>query len=397
MTRKEINRCGLMEQVKNHRIRQMDAAEMLGVSDRHFRRLLKAYRENGEEGLLSKKRGKPSNRRTPEKIRQKVIKLIKKDYQGFGPSLATEKLKEKHKIQISNETVRKWMIEEGVWKARKQKKLKVYQRRNRRSKEGELIQIDGSPHDWFEGRREKCCLLGFIDDATSKIMHLKFVEVESTRGYLESFKEYIGKHGKPKCCYSDRHNIFRINQMEEGNQKKGITQLGRALKELDIELICANSPQAKGRIERLFSTLQDRLVKELRLEGISRIEEGNSYLPKYIEKHNKKFAIEAERKENAHRKVRGEEELEKTLCYKEERTISKNLELSYGGRIIQIQEEKEVNRLRRSKVTVVEELDGTVHIQYQGRELKYKELLVKDRQGRILDRKGVTLGKRKIG
>lgn len=164
MTRKEIARCGLIEQVEKQKVSQVDAAEMLGISDRHFRRLLKTYRENGAEGLLSKKRGKPSNRKTSEKTRQKIIGIIKKNYEGFGPSLATEKLKERHKIKISNETVRKWMIEEGLWKARKQKKLKVYQRRNRRSKEGELIQIDGSPHDWFEGRRAKCCLLGFIDD-----------------------------------------------------------------------------------------------------------------------------------------------------------------------------------------------------------------------------------------
>lgn len=393
MTRKEISRCGLMEQVKNHRIRQMRAAEMLGISDRHFRRLLKTYREEGAEGLCSKKRGKPSNRRTPEEIRQKVIGIIKKSYQGFGPSLISEKLGERDKIKVSNETVRKWMIEEGLWKARKQKKLKIYQRRNRRSREGELIQIDGSPHDWFEGRREKCCLLGFIDDATSKIMHLKFVEVESTKGYLQSFKEYIEKHGKPESCYSDRHSIFRVNQIEEGYKKKGITQLGRALKELDIELICANSPQAKGRIERLFNTLQDRLVKELKLEGISSIEEANEYVKRYIEKHNKKFAIEAESKENAHRKAT--EELEKVLCYKEERTISKNLEISYGGRIIQLQEEKEVNRLRRAKATVVEKLDGTVHIEYRGRELRYKELAVREHQGRIVDRKGVTLGRRR--
>ena len=395
MTRKEISRYGLIEQVENQRVRQMDAAEMLGISDRHFRRLLKAYREEGPSGLLSKKRGKASNRKTPEKLRQRAIGLIKKNYQGFGPSLATEKLRERHKIKVSNETVRKWMIEEGFWKARKQKKLKVYQRRNRRSKEGELIQIDGSAHDWFEGRRGKCCLLGFIDDATSKIMHLKFVEVESTRGYLQSLREYIEKYGKPECCYSDRHSIFRINQIEEGYKKKGITQFGRALKELDIELICANTPQAKGRIERLFNTLQDRLVKELRLEGISSIEGGNKYLTKYMEKHNKKFGVEAEKKENGHRKVGTDEDLGKTLCYKEERIISKNLEISYGGRVIQIQEEKEVNRLRRSKATVIEELDGTVHIQHQGRELKYKELLVRDHQGRILDRKGITLGKRR--
>ena len=274
MTKKELNRCGLIEQVEKQMVSQMKASEMLGISDRHFRRLLKAYREEGVNGLLSKKRGKQSNRKIPEKIREETISHLKNRYQGFGPSFATEKLKEDYGVRVSVETVRKWMIEEGLWKAKKQKQIRLHQRRQRRSREGELIQIDGSPHDWFEGRRKKCCLLGFIDDATSKIMHLKFTEAETTAGYLGSFKEYIEKHGKPECCYSDRHNIFRINQIEEGYKKKGITQLGRALKELDIELICANSPQAKGIIERLFNTLQDRLVKELRLEGISSIEEG---------------------------------------------------------------------------------------------------------------------------
>ena len=188
MTRKELKKYGLIQQIEEKKISQMKAAEMLGISDRHFRRLLKAYRERGVNGLLSKRRGKPSNRRTPEKVREQVVNVLKEKYEGFGPTLATEKLEENHQIKVSIETVRKWMIEEELWKARKQRKIQVHQSRSRRGKEGELIQIDGSPHDWFEGKRDKCCLLGFIDDATSKIMHLKFTEVETTAGYLESFK-----------------------------------------------------------------------------------------------------------------------------------------------------------------------------------------------------------------
>ena len=389
MTKKELDRYALIEQAKEKRIRQVNAAEMLGISDRHFRRLLKAYRKEGASGLLSKRRGKPSNNLKPEKERKKALRLIKEKYEGFGPTLAREKLVERHKMKVSIETVRKWMIEEGLWEARKQRKVKIYQSRARRERAGELVQIDGSPHDWFEGRREKCCLLGFIDDATSRIMHLKFVEVETTQGYLEGVKEYIEAHGKPERLYSDRHNIFRINSKEDGYRKKGVTQLGRALKELNIELICANSPQAKGRVERLFNTLQDRLVKEMRLEGISTIEEGNKYLPKYVKKHNRKFAVEAAKPEDRHREVEKETLLDEILCYKTERTVSKNLEVSYEGKIIQIETDKQTNRLRRAKVMIVEKLDGELKVKYQGKELKYKELLVKDRQGRILDRKRV--------
>lgn len=386
MSKKELSRYTALQQVLEKRMKQVNAAEMLGISDRHFRRLLKAYKEQGAAGLLSKKRGKPSNRRLPEKLKAKTLKLMKIKYEGFGPTLGSEKLKEHEEITISKETLRQWMIEEGLWKERKLKKPKLHQSRNRRTREGELIQMDGSPHDWFEGRRDKCCLLGFIDDATSKIMHLRFEEVESTRGYLKSFEEYIKKHGKPISCYSDRHSIFRITRKEEGYIQKNITQLGRALKELDIELICANSPQAKGRIERLFNTLQDRLVKELRLNKITSLEEANKYLPQYIEKHNKQFAVAAEQEENAHRKT--EEDLKKILCWKTEKTITKNLEICHGGKILQIQEEP-TRTMQKSKATVIETLDGEIKIIYKEKELKYRELETMSRQGRIEDKKGL--------
>ena len=386
MSKKELSRYTALEQVLEKRMKQVKAAEMLGISERHFRRLIKAYKEQGAAGLLSKKRGKPSNRRLPEKLKSKTLNLMKTKYEGFGPTLGSEKLKENEEITISKETLRQWMIEEGLWKDRKLKKPKLHQRRNRRAREGELIQMDGSPHDWFERRRDKCCLLGFIDDATSKIKHLRFEEVESTKGYLKSFKEYIEKHGKPISCYSDRHSIFRITRKEDGYIQKNITQLGRALKELDIELICANSPQAKGRIERLFNTLQDRLVKELRLKKITSLEEANKYLPQYIEKHNKQFAIEAEQEENAHRKA--EEKLGEILCWKTEKTITKNLEICHEGKILQIQEEP-TRTMQKSKATVIETLDGEIKIIYKGKELKYRELEAMCRQGRIEDKKGL--------
>ena len=394
VSKKACRRYGIIEQVEARRMTQMKAAEVLGMTDRHFRRLLKAYRQHGAAGLASKKGGKPSYNRLPDQLKTKVVRIVKKDLEGFGPTLAREKLIECYGIKVAVETLRKWIIEAGLWKPRKSKDKRVYQSRNRRNSLGELIQIDGSPHDWFEGRRDKCCLLGFIDDATSSVMHLKFVEAETTRDYLKAFQEYVEEHGRPEGCYSDRHSIFRINAKEDGYIQKGITQLGRALKELDIELICANSPQAKGRIERLFSTLQDRLVKELRLRKISTIEEANKYLPKYIKQHNKRFAVEAAQEGNKHRPLETDTALEEVLCFKTERKLTKNLELSYEGKILQIETDQPSYGLRGAQVTVKEQLDGKLIIDYRGRQLKHRELMVKSSQGKILDRKRV-LGRTK--
>jgi hypothetical protein len=257
--------------------------------------------------------------------------------------------------------------------------------------EGDLIQMDGSPHAWLEDRGPKCCLLGFIDDATSKVMHLKFVQAETTANYFLALKEYMLKHGKPKCYYSDRFSVFRINNDKEGYRKQGLTQVGRALKELDVQLICANSPQAKGRIERLFKTLQDRLVKELRLKKISTLEEGNNYLKEYINEHNSLFAVNAADEENVHCKVK-EEELEKSFCYKEQRKLTKNLELSYQGKILQILPEDEGYSLRKALVNVIETIEGEIKIEYHGKELAYKKLLMKDHQGRIMNKKEILMG-----
>ncbi len=389
MSEKELSIYDLMLKVKNRNITQMKASELLGISDRQFRRLWKAYNMYGAKGLISKKRGLPSNNKLPKVLNIKTIILLKKHYEGFGPTLANEKLKEKHNIEVSTETLRQWMIRAGLWKKKHRRKIQLHQSRLRRSHKGELIQVDGSPHDWFEGRSHKCCLLCFIDDATSSIMHLQFVNAESTETYFQSISNYLKKHGKPISFYTDRLSVFRVNNNKEGYRKSGLTQVGRALKELDIELICANSPQAKGRIERLFSTLQDRLVKELRLNNISSIEDGNKFLPKYMESHNAKFAVEAKKDEDLHREV-SEREIVEAMRYKQQRTLTKNLELSYCNKIIQIKAERPLYTMIRAKVMVIESLDGKIEIQYQGKELKYKELLVKDSQGKILDKKQIA-------
>lgn len=251
--------------------------------------------------------------------------------------------------------------------------------------------MDGSPHAWFEDRADPCCLLGFIDDATSKIKHLKFVNVESTASYFTALQGYMRKHGKPNGYYSDRFSVFRVNNDKEGYRKAGLTQVGRALKELGVELICANSPQAKGRVERLFNTLQDRLVKEMRLKGISSIEAGNQYLEEYIEEHNRLFAVTANNPEDVHQPVTVED-LERAFCYKEERQLSKNLEISYCGRILQIQAQAVSYALKGARVIVEETLARQIKIVYQGKALEYKELLVRDHQGQVKNRKEILIG-----
>ena len=391
MTEKSLAVYDLLLKVKNEGLSQMKASELLGISDRHFRRLLKAYREEGVKALSSKRTGKPSNNRTKPEVRAKAVEFLKTRYTHCGPTFAYYKFKTVEGMDLSKESVRKIMIEEGLWEPRKRKRLKLYQKRARRSARGELVQVDGSPHAWLEDRGPKCCLLASIDDATSSLQHLKLVPSETTRDYLRFFKEEMIKHGKPLAYYTDRLNVFRINHYKEGYRGKGLTQVGRALKELEVELICANSPQAKGRIERVFKTLQDRLVKELRLGGICTLEEANRYLEEYREEHNRLFSVEALEKSSAYREVRSQE-LVKALCFKEERKLTKNLELSYEGKILQIQTEDKSYRLQQAKVLVIEDLQGKLKIEHNGEEFPYKELWMKDHQGRIKNRKEILAG-----
>ena len=396
MTEKELSSYNLISQVIQKKLSQMKAAELLGITDRHFRRLIKAYKKEGPSALISKRRGKPSNNKTSEKISSKVIKILKGRYKGFGPTFASEKLKEEYNIELSAETIRQMMIKEGFWVSRSKKQSKIHQSRNRRERKGELIQMDGSPHRWFGKDNDPCCLLAFIDDATSEVMHLKFVKSESSLTYFQALQEYFQQHGYPESFYSDRFSVFRINNHKEGYRGPGITQVGRSLKDLGIDLICANSPQAKGRVERLFSTLQDRLVKELWLEGITTMESANKYLAKFIKKHNEKFSVPAKNEEDVHREVLSERQIEKALCFKEERKLTKNLELSFAGQIIQIQTDRPTYAMRGARVLVIENLQGEMKIEYQGKELQYKLLRMKDHQGRILNRKETLTGRRAI-
>lgn len=367
MNKKEILRLQVMEKLNARMLGQSEASNLLKISCRQIRKLLKAYKLQGAKGLTSKKRGMPSNNRICEKTKQDVLAITKKKYIDFGPTFLREKLLENHNISVSKETLRKWLIAENVWSAKRCKKARIHQMRERRDCFGELIQIDGSPHDWFEGRRGKCCLLVFIDDATSKLVNLQFEEVETTAGYFRIAKEYVTKYGLPMAFYSDKHSIFRVNMP----YCEGTTQFGRAAQELGIEIICANTPQAKGRVERANGILQDRLVKEMRLRGISDIETANAYLPEFIEQYNKKFAVEPKSSADAHVKLNSNENLDLIFCFKEKRKLSKNLELSYHNDLYQIKTESKGYRLRHAKVTVCEDLEGKITIIYKGKKLPY--------------------------
>ncbi|EKL1616646.1 ISNCY family transposase, partial [Salmonella enterica] len=278
MSDKELNRINVIQAVIDKRMRRRDAAHQLNLTERQVQRLMNRYRESGVSGLASLRRGQPGNHRIPESLKLRALALLREKYSDFGPTLAAEKLSERHDISLSVETLRNWMIADGLWIPYSRRKPRVYQPRYRRDCLGELIQIDGSPHDWFEGRAPKCCLLVFVDDATGRIMHLRFGETESAFDYMLATREYIEKHGKPLAFYSDKHGIFRVNHA--GGSKSG-TQFGRVLHDIGVELICANSPQAKGRVERANKTLQDRLIKEMRLNTISSIEEANVWLEKF--------------------------------------------------------------------------------------------------------------------
>ncbi|WP_151839484.1 ISNCY family transposase, partial [Acinetobacter junii] len=262
MSDKELKRLSVLQEICDQRITQSQAAQLLHISERHIRRLLQKYKAQGPAALAHAGRGQISNSKLPEELRLKCLNIVSDQLYGFGPTLAHEKLTTVHGFDLSVETLRSWMIAANLWIPRCKRLKRPYQPRYNRDCYGELIQIDGSHHDWFEGRAPKCCLLVFIDDATGKLQHLRFCESESTFDYMISTRLYVEQHGKPLAFYSDKHSVFRVNQSSKKDTK--ITQFGRVLSTLNIDIIFANSPQAKGRVERANRTLQDRLIKEMR-------------------------------------------------------------------------------------------------------------------------------------
>ena len=387
MSNREITRLEIMQRLKEKRLTQKEAAGMLGISTRQVKRLWRAYRKRGAAGLVSKRRGKPSNHRLDAGVAQQALDLIKEKYEDFGPTLAHEKLSEVHKLKLSRESVRRIMIEEGVWKPKRAKQPAVHQMRERRACFGELVQIDGSDHDWFEGRGPKCTLLVYIDDATGQIGELWFVPDETFFAYFAASRHYFERYGKPAAFYSDKHGIFRVNQEQTVGLGSGLTQFGRAMQELDIQIICASTPQAKGRVERANQTLQDRLVKELRLRGISDMDHANAFLPEFREDFNQRFAVPPRSTHDAHRPLLKTENLDLIFTDQKTGTLSKNLTIQHNKVIYQIQSTRPDYTLRKATVTVCENAQGVVTILYKHEPLPYTIFHKPVRQAEVVDTK----------
>lgn len=370
MSERELNRVEVLSQVSQGRMTAVNAANVLGLSRRQVHRLLRRFQSDGPAAIRHKARGRVSNNRIDPAVREFAVTLVKESYADFGPTLAAEKLEEDHGLTVSRETLRKWMQDAGLWLSRKQRRT-FHQPRLRRECFGELIQIDGSDHHWFEDRGPACTLLVFIDDATSTLMHLEFVKSESTFSYFGALETYLGDHGRPVAFYSDKHTVFRVAS-QGAKSGHGMTQFGRALNELNIEILCANSSQAKGRVERANRTLQDRLVKELRLAGIADMEAGNAFLPGFMDRYNARFAKVPRRPDNLHRALNIEpDRLRDVLCLRDERYVGNELAFSYDRRRIILQENEITSGLPGKYVDSYEFADGRLEFRWKGVSLPY--------------------------
>lgn len=394
MSLKEANRVTILEKLIRKEMKQKQAARLLGLSSRQVRRLLVRYQQEGNAGLIHKSRGCPGKRRIEVVLLDQALSLVKRRYADFGPTLAYEKLSLIHGFAFSRETLRKAMISTGIWRAKRQKKPTLYQMRERRPVEGELVLLDGSSHAWFEDRGSWCTLLVFIDDATGKLLHLQFAPSESTRAYFSASRQYFLIHGKPMAIYLDKHSVFRVNTAKGGisetTDSNGETQFARAMKELGITLIFANTPQAKGRVERANQTLQDRLVKELRLRHLKTMEEGNRFLPEFIEEFNRRFAVIPREKGNAHRPLLPSDNLDKILVEKHQRILSKQLTFQYQNKLYQIKTNRPTYAMRYAPVVIQEDNQGNIAVFYQSKKLEYKVLLQQPK-AQIVDSKHLNL------
>ena len=368
MSYEELDRVSVIERLIEKRLTQREAARMLGLTSRQVRRLRQAYERDGAGGLVSKHRGRPSNRRLARELRREALATVRSRYEGFGPTLAHEKLTEVHDLELSVETLRHWMIEDGLWVPRARRAPRIQQPRRRRPCRGELIQIDGSDHEWFEERAVRCTLLVFVDDATSALMELLFCESESAFSYFAALRSYLERHGKPVALYSDKAAVFRVNK-KEPQGGTGVTQFGRALNSLNIDIVCANTPAAKGRVERAHLPLQDRLVKELRLREISDVEAANAFVPEFISDYNRRFARAPRSEHNAHRPLQPSDNLGRLFSLQETHLVSKSPTLNYK-RVLYVLDPTDAARAARRKTVRIEEReDGSLRIWHGADEL----------------------------
>lgn len=369
MSGEERERAFVVRQAIEGRLSQREASERLGIGVRQFKRLVRNWRVGGDGGLVSRQRGRPSHRRMAEDLRERICALLKEKYADFGATLAAEKLAELDRIKVSIETVRRLQVELGLWRPKKRRAKRVFQLRERRPRFGELIRIDGSPHAWFEGRGPRCALIVFIDDATSRLTALHFAPVESGAAYLAALRDHVLAHGVPLAFYSDRHGIFRVNA-KDAQGGDGKTEFGRVAERLEIALINALTPQAKGRVERANQTLQDRLIKEMRLRGINSMDQAKDFLPGFMDRYNERFAVPPRDEAPAHRPwTKTADDLDLALATREERVLSKSLTFGYGGKKYCVQTQGPGTSMRGGKVVVHRFADGRLRFSYKERVL----------------------------
>ena len=362
---RELKRLHVIRKVMEGTVTQRDAAGLISLTERQIRRIVKRIREEGDEGIRHKSRGRPSKRKLP--FKERIVELYRERYPDFGPTLFTEKLQEREGITVSRETVRIWLIQEGEWK--KHRKRKAHRQwRERKDHFGEMLQMDGSHHDWFEGRGPRCVLMAYIDDATGRV-YARFYDYEGTIPAMDSFKKYIAKYGIPLSVYLDKHTTYKSwARKDEFQEAEPVSQFGRALQELGVKMLYAHSPQAKGRIERLFNTFQDRVVKEMLLKGVSTIGEANRFLASYLPVYNRRFSVTPKKNENLHRTVTVE--LDTILCIKTERTLKNDHTIQYNGKLYQIDD-----GIRAKRVMVEELIDGRMRIRHGGVTVAFHEIV----------------------
>lgn len=376
MSWKERDRLGVLRQVEEGKMKQAEAAEVLRVSPRQLRRLLRRYGREGDAGLVHRLRGRASNRRVPAEIQERAVALVKEKYGDYGPTQASEVLAEEQGIAVSRETLRKWMTQAGLWQSRRAR-VQHRQWRERRACVGELVQMDTSIHDWLEGRGEKCVLIAMIDDASSRLL-ARFYPSEGTEANMRALHDYMRRYGRPVALYTDRAGHFVVNRPPDLEEqlagREPESQIGRALRELGIELILASSPQAKGRVERLFRTLQDRLIKALRRKGIGTLAEANEYLEKeFLPMWQERFAVLPKSKANAHRAHKGFD-LDAILSVQETRVVAPDYTLQYHNQRFQIEKRSIGAGLRGSKVIVEQRLNGMLRIRWKGEYLHHHKI-----------------------
>jgi transposase len=369
MTGKEVRRVHVIRQALEKTLTQVKAATVLGLTARHVRRLMRRVRLEGAAGLVHRGRGKPSNRRIAEPRKTKILQLYTTRYGDFGPTLAAEKLAERHGLLVNAETLRTWLRAQGVDHfQRRQRPHRAW--RARKAHVGELLQVDGSHHDWLEGRGPRGVLMAYIDDASSRVF-ARFYDYEGTIPAMDSFGRYVKRYGVPLAIYADKHTTYQSPaQPTVEEQLAGVaptSQFGRALGELGVALIPAHSPQAKGRVERLFHTFQDRLIKELRVAGVRTMDAANQFLEAYLPQHNQRFTVPPAQTADLHRPRPSAPELDRVLCLKTPRVLRRDWTVAHHGHLYQVQ-----TNVRAIHVMVEERLDGTMRITHHGRPLVYQ-------------------------